>query len=206
MKNVILVIFSLFLFNFNILGQTADLMIPAANSDDYYYQIPEFPDAYTAENVAARMIDGLGFRFYWATEGLVQSDMEYRPSEEGRSTAETIDHVYGLSLTIINATINKVNEPVDRSEMTVADKRKLALENIKTASENLKKALAGEIEGMKTSYRRSNGGTADYPFWIMLNGPIADALYHTGQIVSFRRSSGHPINPNISVFTGSVRN
>ena len=44
----------------------------------YYYQIPDYPEPYSAETVAARLIDGLGFRYFWATEGLraeVQSKM-----------------------------------------------------------------------------------------------------------------------------------
>ena len=40
----------------------------AGNKDDLpYYQIPEYPAEFTAETVAARMIDGLGFRYRWAT-------------------------------------------------------------------------------------------------------------------------------------------
>ena len=176
-----------------------------ADSNDYYYQIPEYPDTYTAENVAARLVDGLGFRFYWASEGLTQSDLEFRPSEDGRTTEETLDHLYGLSLTIINATLGKLNEPVDRSGMTTDDKRKMALENIKAASENLKNASPGDIENMKSIFKRGEDSTAEFPFWNMVNGPIADAIYHTGQIVTFRRSSGNPINPNITVFQGKIR-
>ena len=36
-------------------------------------------------------------------------------------------------------------------------------------------------------------------------GPIADALWHVGQVVTFRRSSGNPFNSKASVFTGKVR-
>ncbi len=34
------------------------------------------------------------------------------------------------------------------------------------------------------------------------SGPIADALWHTGQIVSFRRSSGNPIPKGVNMLTG----
>lgn len=40
------------------------------------------------------------------------------------------------------------------------------------------------------------------PLWIMINGPLSDAIYHTGQIVLLRRISGNPINPNVDIFTG----
>ena len=45
----------------------------------------------------------------------------------------------------------------------------------------------------------------EYPFWNQLNGPIEDAVWHSGQIVAFRRASGNPISKKISVFTGKVR-
>ena len=63
-----------------------------------YYEIPEHADSYTAGSVASRMLDGLGFRYYWATEGLRVEDLEYKPSESGRTSAETIDHLLGLSI------------------------------------------------------------------------------------------------------------
>jgi hypothetical protein len=181
-------------------------MTSRSDSSDFYYEIPSYPTAFTAENISARMIDGLGFRFYWASEGLLQSDLDFSPSEDGRTTAETIDHVYGLSLTIINATMGKANIAVDRSSLSVDDKRRMALENIRMASENLKSASPGDIENMKVIFSNGTVITSEFSFWNMMNGPIADALYHTGQVVSFRRSSGHPISPNISVFTGKVRN
>ncbi len=53
-----------------------------------YYQIPDYPEAYTPENVAARLIDGLGYRYFWATEGLTEKDLEYRISEDSRTTLD----------------------------------------------------------------------------------------------------------------------
>ncbi len=51
--------------------------------------------------------------------------------------------------------------------------------------------------------RRS--GTVEYPFWNNINGPIADAIWHVGQVVSFRRSSGNPFPKGVSVLTGKKR-
>ena len=45
----------------------------------------------------------------------------------------------------------------------------------------------------------------EFPFWNLLNGPIADALWHVGQVVTFRRSSGNPFNAKASVLTGKLR-
>jgi hypothetical protein len=52
---------------------------------------------------------------------------------------------------------------------------------------------------------KNNERTTEFPFWNQLNGPIADAIWHTGQVVSFRRSSGNPFNSKASVFNGKLR-
>ncbi|MCK5400661.1 MAG: hypothetical protein KAJ28_03425 [Flavobacteriaceae bacterium] len=163
-----------------------------------YYELPEYSETYTAGTVAARMVDGLGFRYYWATEGLRDEDLAYKPSEEGRTTAETIDHIYGLSKVIVNSTLKKPNGTSEEPEMTFAEKRKKTLENFKTAADILK--VSKDVSEFKIIF-----GPNEYPFWNQLNGPIEDAVWHCGQVVSFRRSSGNPYNSKASVFSGKVR-
>ena len=38
------------------------------------------------------------------------------------------------------------------------------------------------------------------PFWYWINGPLADALTHVGQITSWRRISGNPQLKGVNVF------
>ncbi len=163
-----------------------------------YYEIPEHSEEYTAGTVAARMVDGLGFRYYWATEGLRAEDLAYKPSEEARTTAETIDHLYGLTKVILNSTLKKPNSRVEEPEMTFAEKRKKTLENIKMAADILR--ASEDLTDFKIIF-----GENEFPFWNQLNGPIADAIWHCGQVISFRRSSGNPYNSKASVFSGKVR-
>ena len=163
-----------------------------------YYEIPEHSEKYTAGTVAARMVDGLGFRYYWATEGLREEDLAYKPSEDGRTTAETVDHIYGLTKVIVNSTLKKPNSRAEEPEMTFAEKRKKTLENIKMAADILR--VSEDISEFKIIF-----GENEFPFWNQLNGPIADAIWHCGQVISFRRSSGNPYNSKASVFSGKVR-
>lgn len=170
-----------------------------------YREIPAYPDSFSAENVVARMIDGLGFRFYWATEGLRPEDLAFRPTPEARTSEETIDHILGLSSIIVNALKQQPNvrSGEETSPLSFEVKRKQTLENLKTASDMLKGAGASLAESPIVF---ENGGKrSEFPFWNMLNGPIADALWHVGQVVSFRRSSGNPFNSKVSVFSGKVR-
>jgi hypothetical protein len=155
-----------------------------------YYQIPDYPESYTPENVAARMIDGLGYRYYWATEGLREEDLSYKPSEDSRTTGETIDHIYGLSKVILSAPKNKTNE-----EFTFEQKRKRTLKNFQLASNRLKEGNEDNLDDYVTNF----------PYWNLINGPISDAIYHTGQVVAYRRASGNPIHPGVSVFSGKTK-
>ena len=168
-----------------------------------YHEIPPYPESFTAENVAARMVDGLGYRYYWATEGLRAEDLAYKPSENGRNTEETLDHILGLTYTIVNAPQSKPNKFEDLSILTWEQKRRMTLENIYKTSELLKSSKEGDMENFKIIFQNGDN-TTEFPYWNMLNGPIADAIYHVGQVVSFRRSSGNPIHPGVRVFTGKT--
>jgi len=171
-----------------------------------YYEIPDYPEAYTPETVAARMIDGLGFRYYWATEGLRPEDLAFKPSAEARTSEETIDHILGLSEMVVNATKrapNVRNSEEAQPMLTFEEKRKATLGNLETASDLLKSGTV-KLEDCNIIFQNGEN-SSEYPFWNNLNGPIADALWHCGQVVSFRRSSGNPFNSKVSVFSGKVR-
>ncbi|RMG78306.1 MAG: hypothetical protein D6714_18295 [Bacteroidetes bacterium] len=172
-----------------------------------YRQIPDAPESYTAEAVAARMIDGLGYRYYWATEGLRPDDLAFRPTEESRSTDETLDHILGLSTAILNATTSTPNVRSGGGtpeRLSFAEKRRRTLENLRQASDNLRAAAPGAMADMKIIFQRGEN-RSEFPFWNILNGQLADALWHTGQVVSHRRTSGNPINPKVNVFRGKTR-
>jgi hypothetical protein len=184
--------------------------VMAQNSADQspdlpYYQIPDHPDGYTAYTVAARMVDGLGFRYYWATEGLREEDLAFRPNDGARTSGETIDHILGLTKLLLNSVKKLPNLPNDKPlVLTFAEKRKLTLENIKLASDILKASSEDDLKEYKITFG-SGEKKVEYPFWNQLNGPIADAIWHVGQVVSFRRSSGNPFNSKANVLAGKLR-
>ncbi|ELR69474.1 hypothetical protein C900_05006 [Fulvivirga imtechensis AK7] len=164
-----------------------------------YAEIPAYPEVYNAGTVAARMVDGLGFRFYWATEGLRDEDLKYRPNTEARSSEETIDHIYEMSIMIANAVKKEAN---GRTEgLTFQQKRAATLNNLKVVADILRNSSDQDME----NYQIKFGNGTSFPFWNLINGPIADCLWHCGQIVSFRRASGNPFNSNVSVFNGKLR-
>ena len=166
-----------------------------AQSDEKlpFYEIPDYPETYTPGTVAARMVDGLGFRYFWATEGLTQKDLAQKASESGRTSGETIEHLYGLSKFIRNSVLSS-NKDKNKAELNFEDKRKQTLLNFKIVSDALRdieKPLALD--------------DTEVPFWNIINGPISDALWHCGQVVMLRRASGNPFNSKVSVFAGKLR-
>ena len=165
--------------------------------------IPSVPKEYTATNSILRMIQGLGFRYYWATEGLKAEDLKYQPTNDAKSTMETIKHLHGLSKTIYEAISNKVSfRPILEMPEDFKSLRKETLDQLNLACLKLKSINDLELEDLKITFDRGGGNQYNFPLWNLINGPIADALYHTGQVVSFRRTSGNPISKGVNVFLG----
>jgi hypothetical protein len=168
-----------------------------------YRQIPTYPARYTAATVSARMIDGLGFRYYWATEGLQENDLSYSPNGEARTTLETITHIYELSTVILNSVKQIPNIPDAAHVLSFQELRQKTLENLKATSDQLLISKDKDLTKFKLIFKRESG-TRELPFWNQINGPIADALWHVGQVVSFRRSSGNPFNGKANVLLGKL--
>jgi hypothetical protein len=170
-----------------------------------YRQIPDAPEKYNAATVAARMIDGLAFRYYWATEGLRQQDLDYRTTPESRSSAETIDHIHGLAKMVHNAVMEIPNiSGGPAEELSFAEQRTETLTLLAAASERLKNSKSKDLKRFNIVFQRGDNQSV-LPFWNTLNGPLADALWHVGQVVAFRRASGNPFNSNVNVLRGTVR-
>lgn len=188
-----LIIFGLFHNNISMAQEKQD------DKTFTYRVLPEAPQDYTPGNIASRMLDGLGFRFFWATHGLRPDDFNYRPSKESRSIEETIAHIYDLTYLVL-ITINE-EDNMPQVEYEVNDKRSITLDNIKRISDVLRNSSQEDFNNYTLTYPNDT----TIPFWNMINGPIADAIWHCGQIASMRRISGNPFNPNLSLMTGKER-
>ncbi len=183
------------------------LIINTMNAQDVsekelpYHQIPAPPETYTAGTVVARMIDGLGFRYYWATHGLTADNLSYKPSDKNRTVDETVDHLYGLSRVIYNSAKKDINDrTVPQDVITSFDhKRRQTLQNLKMASDIFKKVT--DLTDHEIIFKNKNG-TVKFPFWNQINGPIEDAVWHSGQLAVMRRAAGNPIDPEVNVFLG----
>ena len=184
-----------FLLSLNFLNMNSQENLP-------FYEIPDYPESYSEAGIVGRMIDGLGFRYYWATEGLTDTDLAYKLPNDSRSSIETIVHIYDLSNMILYTALNSPIEMMSTEGMGFKEIRKNTLLNLKQASDIIKKTK--NFEDLSIIFLR-NDKKIKFPFWNQLNGPIEDAVWHCGQVVAFRRASGNPISNKISVFTGKVQ-
>ncbi len=170
-----------------------------------FKQIQDYPADFGPGNVMVRMVDALGFRYYWATQGLTQSDVAFKPVEEGRNVIETLQHICSMSETLLNAPNAAPNvRPDNVSELSFEELRKKTLTNLDKARALYVGKQAEDFESFKIVYQRGEK-MADFSFWYMLNGMLSDCIYHTGQIVMMRRMNGNPINPKVNQFLGKVR-
>jgi len=164
-----------------------------------YSKLEDIEGDYSAGRVAARLVDGLGFRFYWATEGLKEEDINIKQKADVRSIQENVDHIYELTMLITNSVFNEKNR-VDL-ELSFIDKRKKILLNLERVSNRLFNSTDEQIEDYSIKFN----GRSVLPFYNMINGPISDAIWHCGQIVMLRRMAGNPFNSKVSLLHGRVR-
>ncbi len=169
-----------------------------------FYELIEIEEQPEAGSIFARMIEGLGFRLYWATYGLTAQDFEYRITPESRSTGETLVHIADLTRTIYSSVTRKSGTDLpSHQDLDLSQKRTYSLVLLSEIAHILKNSTIEDIENYTIDFIR-NGQTVSFSFWNLINGPIADAIWHTGQIASFRRASGNPFPSNISLLTGKV--
>ena len=169
-----------------------------AQEKNYFYNIKEFEENYSSRSVVSRFVHSVGFRYYWATEGLRDEDLNYKPSESGISTRETLEHIYNLSIMIKNGSKNaEFKMSKSYSNLSFDELRSNTLNNLKESISIIENFSNEDFENSKVIR-----GKEPYDFYNLFHGPISDSLYHIGQVVAFRRASGNPIPRGVNHFLG----
>jgi hypothetical protein len=144
-----------------------------------YSSVEEYPSEVTAPAILVRMLDGLGFRFRYATEDLTAHDYHWRAGNESRTIAEIVEHIWGLMNWI---GVNVLGAAASRPDEAEAQRRHV-LELILKLRAHFEQIDAAELSRITIE---------DLPFWHIINGPLSDALTHVGQINTLRRLAGNP--------------
>ena len=135
---------------------------------DLFHQIPQYPDNVSGTTILTRLLDGLGFRFRWSTEGLGEDDYSFRPAPDCRSIEELVRHIWGL----LNWVCQSMLTERFRKQDDISLVRRSILEMTHALREALTSMSDEDLRGVTIEER---------PFWHIINGPIADALTHVGR-------------------------
>ncbi len=154
-----------------------------------YGTIPEAPLEFSTGAVLARLVDGIAFRYRWATEGLRGEDLDFRPCEDRWNIREVMVHVLRLS-EWIGKNVGIEND----CEGTPEDVDGLRRQTLCVMQATRDKFASMSDEQIGALQMKRPGGET-YPVWNMINGPLTDGLTHIGQINSWRRLNGNPPLP-----------
>ena len=165
------------------------------NQELPFKDISQTPFELTATNTLLRMVEGLAFRYRWATENLSEENIKFRPHPTSMSIEEVNSHIFDL----VDSTYRvfggeKQNKKSLNSFQKIREANLFLLQKLVTLLKEMKDSELVEME--KNTSRK-------LPFWYWINGPLADALTHVGQITSWRRIAGNPQLKGVNVFIGT---
>jgi len=193
MRNILITFIFLFTLSINAQTDKKEIDLP-------FSEIGEYPTDFSQANIISRMIEGLGYRYYWATKSLTENDLNYKSSEDARSTIQIIEHIYSLTM-MISSSFEKKEFKFDSVTYNYDELRTKTLLKLKYIHDELR----SNPDFSQLFIKFERGGTKmEFPFWNQINGPISDALWHCGQVVMNRRSSGNPLKAGVNVFVGKT--
>ena len=163
-----------------------------------FEDISKTPTELTATNTILRMVEGLAFRYRWATENLSEENIKFRPHPTSMSIEDVNSHIFDL----VDSTFRVFGGEKQNKETlnSFHEIRKANLFLLKKLVNLLREMNDSELAEMEKNTSRK------LPFWYWINGPLADALTHVGQITSWRRISGNPQLKGVNVFIGTSDN
>ena len=165
------------------------------NQELPFEDISKTPNDLTATNTLLRMVEGLAFRYRWATENLSEENIKFKPHPTSMSIEEVNAHIFDL----VDST-NRVFGGEKQNKDSLNSFQKLRIKSLNILadlSERLKEMSDEDLSEIEKNTSRK------LPFWYWINGPLADALTNVGQITSWRRIAGNPQLKGINVFIGT---
>lgn len=170
-----------------------------------YTTLPPAPDHISGPGVLARLVDGMGFRYRWATEGLTGDELTYRTCDEAFTLGEVLAHMDMLLLWIegsVRGSLESEPAQLDHGYKVTPKEWPELRECTLARLVDLRALLHGtQPEDLAQVTLTGDPKKGPEPFWNAINGPMADFLTHVGQVASWRRLAGNPA-PRADVFRG----
>lgn len=173
MKKAVLIIFFVFWIFELPYAQKKNEKLP-------YRKITKYSGEINYGFVMARIIDDLGFNYYWASEGLGKENIV---NEYGSTNVlySLLENVAQISSVIVSLTLNQPLSDSIYIEKNLNELRRETLFNLKKTSEEL--------------YQTKD--STNLPLWGVLSIPISDISWYNEQIISYRRKKGFPSDKRI---------
>lgn len=166
-------------------------------SSDLYTSIPEAPETVSAAGAIVRLVDGLGFRYRLATDGLTEHELNFRPTEQSKTLMQLLVHIHAMAKMSNRVFGGEPSEgPASERFKDVRIDTLIQYHNMSTRLRTL------SDEGLQKCAFKHPASETPLPFWYLINGQIADSLTHVGQISSWRRIAGNPQPTGRSVLLG----
>ena len=162
-----------------------------------YKQLPSPPEQLSAGTILKRLLDGSGFRYSIAVDTLDKTLHDFRPVDSSMSIYEVNQHIFHLFR--LTAKSLSLNPPIVHGDSFEIYRDNVFI-LITAISECLGEISDDDLARVNVHLKRLD---KDFSFWYLINGFLADALTHIGQIISWRRIAGSPVK-RISPFTGDL--
>ena len=160
-----------------------------------FNELPSPPIEFSVASVLVRFIDAIGFRFFLATKGLKDTEFDFRPVEGSMNMLELLDHMHKVLRWAYKACggLSENAHPSIGPEYVTS-----FLDLCMDFKEVVSRMNDEQLQAITIYLKRTD---SQYSLWYLINGPLADVMTHIGQINSWRRMAGNPID-SISPFTG----
>ncbi len=167
-----------------------------------FNEMGDHPEKFSICTSISQTLNGFAFRYFWATDGLSEDDLSYQPGNEGRTIYQTLNHIYKM-IDFLGCTIEGTPSDFPETDFgfSLDELRENTLDRIEAIRDSCS-SMADETLTEKKIKINFQGTPVEYPLWYLFNGPLPDAFYHLGQIVSFRRTIGKPVDPYLEPFVG----
>ncbi len=170
-----------------------------------YETFPPAPESVDGPGVLARIVDSMGFRYRWATEGLGSEAMSFQAGEGAMTLGEVLAHLCVLVRWTEGSVRSSLAGEDAGSYMGFVDVPEVwdelradTLEKLVELRDLFASADPALLADATITGHPDHGPQS---FWCMLNGPLADFLSHVGQVASWRRMAGDPV-PSTDLFRG----
>lgn len=178
-------------------------------TDVPFSEPPEAPARFDGAGVLLRLVQGLAFRSRWASEGLPDELGGFSHGAGAMTIAGLMTHIEQL-VRWVTDTVGAHEAGVDtaraleeqRAARRRGDLHTPAAARARTLAALVElSALIARLDDRRLATLRIGAGPDALPVWNLVNGPLADALTHVGQLSSWRRLAGSPA-PKADVFRG----